>query len=308
MHGVNLDQLGRRDPAVYGTLTLAELECAIAARAGELGLRVSFFQSNHEGAFVERLHALREGADGDHPEPGRVDALRVVDARRARDRGAAGGRGSPLRRERARAVAARVGDRRALHRDGVRARRRRVLRGARRCCARSSRRDERPARASCPHRPPGRGVAPARAGRAARRRAGEPALPDGLRRQQRPGAVVGAGVADGALSLLHRLPLHDAVGRPGPARVRTRDRRGSLLEAAARSLGPSGRLGFDDTSTTVAERARLEAALPQGWRAGGGGGRGRAAARGQGRARDRAHPRRGAACRRGVCGACSKRA
>jgi 3-dehydroquinate dehydratase II len=59
MHGVNLDQLGRRDPALYGTLTLPELESRVAEEAHALGLQASFFQTNHEGAFVERLHALR---------------------------------------------------------------------------------------------------------------------------------------------------------------------------------------------------------------------------------------------------------
>jgi 3-dehydroquinate dehydratase-2 len=70
MHGVNLDQLGRRDPAVYGTLTLAELERLIATQAAELGLRASFFHTNHEGAFVERLHALSGAADGIILNPG----------------------------------------------------------------------------------------------------------------------------------------------------------------------------------------------------------------------------------------------
>jgi 3-dehydroquinate dehydratase-2 len=71
MHGVNLDQLGRRDPASYGTLTLSELEQSIAAGARELDLAVSFFQSNHEGAFIERLHALREdGIDAILLNPG----------------------------------------------------------------------------------------------------------------------------------------------------------------------------------------------------------------------------------------------
>jgi 3-dehydroquinate dehydratase II len=59
MHGVNLDQLGSRDPLLYGTLTLAELEQRIAEEARALGLATSFFQTNHEGEFVERLHALR---------------------------------------------------------------------------------------------------------------------------------------------------------------------------------------------------------------------------------------------------------
>jgi 3-dehydroquinate dehydratase II len=60
MHGVNLDQLGRRDPLLYGTLTLAELERRIEHEARELDLEASFFQTNHEGAFVEHLHSLRD--------------------------------------------------------------------------------------------------------------------------------------------------------------------------------------------------------------------------------------------------------
>lgn len=70
MHGVNLDQLGRRDPALYGVLTLAELERRIEHEARELHLEASFFQTNHEGAFVERLHALRGQADGIILNPG----------------------------------------------------------------------------------------------------------------------------------------------------------------------------------------------------------------------------------------------
>jgi 3-dehydroquinate dehydratase II len=70
MHGVNLDQLGRRDPVLYGTLTLAELERRIATQADELGLQTSFFHSNYEGAFVERLHQLRDQADAILLNPG----------------------------------------------------------------------------------------------------------------------------------------------------------------------------------------------------------------------------------------------
>ncbi|MBV9472368.1 MAG: 3-dehydroquinate dehydratase [Solirubrobacterales bacterium] len=64
MHGVNLDQLGRRDPAYYGTLTLSELELAISDDAGALGLVTRFFHTNHEGEFVEHLHRLEGLADG----------------------------------------------------------------------------------------------------------------------------------------------------------------------------------------------------------------------------------------------------
>jgi 3-dehydroquinate dehydratase-2 len=70
MHGVNLDQLGRRDPDLYGTLTLAELERRIEDDARELGMQARCFHSNHEGAFVEHLHALRGEADALVLNPG----------------------------------------------------------------------------------------------------------------------------------------------------------------------------------------------------------------------------------------------
>jgi 3-dehydroquinate dehydratase-2 len=70
MHGVNLDQLGHRDPQVYGSLTLAALERRVEASAEKLGLRASFFQTNHEGDFVERLHVVREEADALLLNPG----------------------------------------------------------------------------------------------------------------------------------------------------------------------------------------------------------------------------------------------
>jgi 3-dehydroquinate dehydratase-2 len=70
MHGVNLDQLGRRDPQHYGSLTLEELELKIAEQARGLGLETRFFQTNHEGEFVERLHRLEGLADGVILNPG----------------------------------------------------------------------------------------------------------------------------------------------------------------------------------------------------------------------------------------------
>jgi 3-dehydroquinate dehydratase-2 len=70
MHGVNLDMLGRRDPAHYGTLTLSELEQRVDAFAAELGLRARFFQTNSECELVERLHLLRDDADGIVINPG----------------------------------------------------------------------------------------------------------------------------------------------------------------------------------------------------------------------------------------------
>ena len=70
MHGVNLDQLGRRDLSHYGGLTLDELEVRITGDAREFGLQVRFFQTNHEGAFVEHLHRLDGLADAIVLNPG----------------------------------------------------------------------------------------------------------------------------------------------------------------------------------------------------------------------------------------------
>jgi 3-dehydroquinate dehydratase-2 len=70
LHGVNLDMLGRRDPALYGKLTLTELNDRITAFATELDLSVGFFQTNFEGELIERLHALRGEADAIILNPG----------------------------------------------------------------------------------------------------------------------------------------------------------------------------------------------------------------------------------------------
>ena len=63
MHGVNLDQIGRRDPAHYGGMTYLQLERAIDAYAKELGMDARFFQTNHEGEFIEELHRASDLAD-----------------------------------------------------------------------------------------------------------------------------------------------------------------------------------------------------------------------------------------------------
>jgi 3-dehydroquinate dehydratase-2 len=70
LHGVNLDMLGQRDPLHYGTLTLAELDAQIGAWAIEVGLEASFFQTNAESEYVERLHSLRGQVDGVILNPG----------------------------------------------------------------------------------------------------------------------------------------------------------------------------------------------------------------------------------------------
>jgi 3-dehydroquinate dehydratase II len=63
MHGVNFDVLERRDPKIYGGLSLTELEVRIKRWARELDLETRFFQTNSEGEFVEHLHRLPELTD-----------------------------------------------------------------------------------------------------------------------------------------------------------------------------------------------------------------------------------------------------
>jgi 3-dehydroquinate dehydratase-2 len=65
LHGPNLDRLGKREPAVYGTATLKDLEKLVRAEAKKLGLQTVFFQSAHEGALIDKIHALTDrGIDG----------------------------------------------------------------------------------------------------------------------------------------------------------------------------------------------------------------------------------------------------
>ena len=65
LHGVNLNMSGRRDPAHYGGATLEEINARLVSLAGELGAGLDFFQTNHEGAMVERIHRIAtEPVDG----------------------------------------------------------------------------------------------------------------------------------------------------------------------------------------------------------------------------------------------------
>ena len=64
VNGPNINMLGRRDPTLYGSTTLAEIEAAATARGAEMGAEVVCFQSNHEGAIVDFLQAQASGADG----------------------------------------------------------------------------------------------------------------------------------------------------------------------------------------------------------------------------------------------------
>lgn len=60
LHGPNLNLLGSREPGYYGLTTLADVNLALARRAEAAGVKLESFQSNHEGALIERVHAARE--------------------------------------------------------------------------------------------------------------------------------------------------------------------------------------------------------------------------------------------------------
>lgn len=70
LHGPNLNMLGRRPAAHYGTITLAELEAQVREWGAELGMSVATFQTNHEGAFLEHVHGLLGAVDGVIVNPG----------------------------------------------------------------------------------------------------------------------------------------------------------------------------------------------------------------------------------------------
>ncbi len=70
IHGPNLGSLGRREPEVYGTATLQDVDRALAAHATDLGVEVESFQSNSEGAILDHLEAVADQADGIVINPG----------------------------------------------------------------------------------------------------------------------------------------------------------------------------------------------------------------------------------------------
>jgi 3-dehydroquinate dehydratase II len=64
LNGPNLNLLGSREPEVYGSTTLPELERQVRAEAASLGVELTWLQTNHEGAFVDLVQGLRGQAEG----------------------------------------------------------------------------------------------------------------------------------------------------------------------------------------------------------------------------------------------------
>ena len=64
LHGPNLNLFGRREPHIYGTTTLAEIDARLHALATELGAELEIVQSNHEGALIDKLHERIDSVQG----------------------------------------------------------------------------------------------------------------------------------------------------------------------------------------------------------------------------------------------------
>ena len=64
LHGPNLNLLGVREPGIYGPTTLAQIDAELAQIAADAGAKLQSFQSNHEGALIDRIHATRSDGTG----------------------------------------------------------------------------------------------------------------------------------------------------------------------------------------------------------------------------------------------------
>lgn len=86
LHGPNLNLLGRREPKIYGRDTLAAIDARLEVLGESLGVHVTSFQTNHEGALVDRLHIAMDEADGvvlnggafTHTSMALADAIRAI--------------------------------------------------------------------------------------------------------------------------------------------------------------------------------------------------------------------------------------
>jgi 3-dehydroquinate dehydratase II len=84
LNGPNLGTLGRREPEIYGTRTLADLEALLTARAAELGIQLHCLQSNHEGQLIDWIEREAAGTDVILINPGALShtSLALADALR----------------------------------------------------------------------------------------------------------------------------------------------------------------------------------------------------------------------------------
>lgn len=87
LNGPNLNLLGRRQPEIYGHKTLEDIQAMLENRAEFSGLEITFFQSNNEGAIIDRIHAARGNADGIiiNPAAHTHTSIAILDALKAFD-------------------------------------------------------------------------------------------------------------------------------------------------------------------------------------------------------------------------------
>ena len=78
VHGPNLNLLGSRETEIYGTTTLEQIDADLRRRGEKSGVRVECFQSNHEGAIIDRLHQARESVAGVLINPGALTHTSVA--------------------------------------------------------------------------------------------------------------------------------------------------------------------------------------------------------------------------------------
>ena len=87
LNGPNLNLLGQRQPEIYGSTTLADIEAECRALAGTLGVELGFYQSNHEGTIIDQIHEARAKAQAiiinpaayTHTSVAIMDALNTFD-------------------------------------------------------------------------------------------------------------------------------------------------------------------------------------------------------------------------------------
>src|SRR5258705_12963708 len=78
LHGPNLNLLGEREPELYGRTTLAEIDAGLCERAAKRGAEADCFQSNHEGALIDRIQAARRTHQGIVINPGGLTHFSVA--------------------------------------------------------------------------------------------------------------------------------------------------------------------------------------------------------------------------------------
>ena len=104
IHGPNLNLLGQREPEIYGSLSMEDINQKVTDAAKEQNIEIECYQSNSEGVLIDRLQQANREADGVIFNPGGFTHTSVSLTRCHRRHQRAGGRGAPLQRVRPRGI------------------------------------------------------------------------------------------------------------------------------------------------------------------------------------------------------------